>query len=115
MCLSRSMSWYRYIDGVLLLWARSKEELKVFVGALDYNPYNLKFTCDYSKDSITFLDLTVMLTDDGHIKTKLYRKETATNSLLLAKSYHPKTLVKNITVSQYLGERRNCTDSADFE
>lgn len=85
-----------------------------FTGGLDCNPYNLKFTCDYNRHSVTFLDLTIMLNKVGHVRTKLY-KNTAMNSLLHASSYHSKSLIKNIPTGQYLRARSNCTDQVDFE
>lgn len=47
MCLSRSLSWYRYIDNVLIFWTDTEEEIEHFGRTPGNNPYNLKFTSDF--------------------------------------------------------------------
>ncbi|KAM9330533.1 alcohol dehydrogenase 1-like [Gastrophryne carolinensis] len=62
----------------------------------------------------TFLDLDLHLEDNGSIRTNLHRKETATNSLLHFKSFHPKSLKERIPTGQLLRARRNCSIEVDF-
>ncbi|CAJ0955141.1 unnamed protein product [Ranitomeya imitator] len=63
--------------------------------------------------SVTFLDLQVMATD-GVLTTKLFRKPTATNSLLDYRSFHPVHTKNGVPVGQFLRIRRNCTSDLDF-
>lgn len=86
-----------------------------FVANLAHNEYNLKFTSKCNPPEVTFLDLVIQLGEDHTIKTKLYRKPTSTNSFLHAKSFHPRPLVHNVAVGQYLRACHNCTDDNDFE
>lgn len=65
---------------------RYHNELAEFMFDLGNNSYNLKFTMQQSKHQITFLDMTVIIQEDGNISTTLYRKETAGNTLLHATS-----------------------------
>lgn len=79
------------------------------------NPYSLSFTCDYHRERVTFLDLSISLDRGGFVNTKLYRKTTAVNSLLHAESFNPGTWIRNILVGQYLRTGRNSMEDSDFE
>lgn len=52
--------------------------------------------------------------NDGTLHTKIYRKKTATNSLLQWSSCHPRPLVRGIPKGQFLRVRRNCSDATTF-
>ncbi|XP_077106645.1 uncharacterized protein LOC143764671 [Ranitomeya variabilis] len=47
--------------------------------------------------------------------TKLYRKPTATNSLLDFRSFHPLHTRMGVPTGQFLRARRNCTNDLDFQ
>ncbi|MEE6523881.1 hypothetical protein FKM82_022987 [Ascaphus truei] len=47
-------------------------------------------------------------------KPRCLGKSTATNSLLLAQSQHPRSLVAGIPIGQYLRLRRNCSTIEEF-
>lgn len=69
---------------------------------------------DSNQTSVEFLDLTLNIIN-GTIETSLFRKPTATNSLLEFSSFHPTHLKRGIPYGQYLRLRRNCTDIQDFK
>ena len=48
--------YLRYIDGIILLWARSENELLTFFEKLNQQHPSIKFEMKYSKDKIEFLD-----------------------------------------------------------
>ncbi|KAM4044842.1 uncharacterized protein ACNLHF_008723 [Anomaloglossus baeobatrachus] len=62
---------------------------------------------------VEFLDLRVML-ENNHITTSLFRKQTATNSVLHYSSFHPRHVRDGIPKGQFLRVRRNCTDVTTF-
>ncbi|XP_073425413.1 uncharacterized protein [Dendrobates tinctorius] len=62
---------------------------------------------------VTFLDLTVSKMNGG-ISTRLFRKPTATNSLLDYTSFHPSHTRNGVPVGQFLRVRRNCTSDDVF-
>ena len=71
----RPLMWFRYIDGVFFLWIHGEENLKRFLDKRNnYDPY-IKFTQEYSKKEIPFLDLKVGFKIDN-ITTDLYVKGT---------------------------------------
>ena len=65
--------WFRYIDDIFFIWTHGQEKLE---GSLDnFNKFhpNLRFTHEYSRKHVTFLDLDVKIIDckiftDLHIK-----------------------------------------------
>ncbi|CAH2223129.1 Hypothetical predicted protein, partial [Pelobates cultripes] len=50
-----------------------------FVQALNDNEINLKLTHVIDEHELVFLDLKIILTQDGTIQTELFRKSTSTN------------------------------------
>ncbi|KAL2083083.1 hypothetical protein ACEWY4_020856 [Coilia grayii] len=75
----------------------------------------LRFTVEHSTDKVNFLDLTVYKNAQGTLETAIYRKPLSRNTLLRADSHHPKQLIKNIPIGQFLRLRRNCSSDAEFE
>ena len=51
--------WWRYIDAIIFLWEHDKDKLKSFIGNINKVRHTIKFTSDWSKTSINFLDVTV--------------------------------------------------------
>ncbi|XP_066454754.1 uncharacterized protein [Eleutherodactylus coqui] len=70
---------------------------------------------EIQKNSISFLDVQISKTNDGLLQSSLYRKPTASNSLLAWDSAHPYSLKNGIPKGQFLRLRRNCSDTRDFE
>ncbi|XP_056409611.1 uncharacterized protein LOC130330968 isoform X1 [Hyla sarda] len=65
--------------------------------------------------STEFLDVKIIRDDNGFLSTDLFRKSTSANTILHAKSGHPRHLVNNIPTGQYLRARRICSNTLDFE
>ena len=54
--------WWRYIDEIFFLWEHGEEKLKSFIDKINKMHPTTKFTADWSKTSIIFLDVTVSIT-----------------------------------------------------
>ena len=95
--LLKPLVWWRYIDDIFMVWEHGKEELKKFLETLNcYHP-TIKFTTEYSRAKINFLDVTVMK-KGNQLVTDLYVKPTDTHQYLHASSYHVshwKKLIQN--------------------
>ena len=107
--------YVRFIDDIFFLWNDTEEKLKQFFNEINSIHPTIKFDFNYSRNSINFLDTTVIITDEKKIKTTIYTKPTDQKSYLHAKSYHPKSTKEAIAFSQALRIRRICTDDSDFE
>ena len=70
--------WWRYIDDIFFLWDHGEESLKDFIQHLNSAHPTIKFTAEYSKDTINFLDFKVSkqgtrLVSDLYIKPSIFR------------------------------------------
>ena len=62
--------WWRYIDYIFFLWEHGEKKLNYFIDNINKIHSFIKFTADWSKKSINFLDVTVSIAE-GVIETDL--------------------------------------------
>ncbi|CAJ0966974.1 unnamed protein product [Ranitomeya imitator] len=105
--------WYRFIDDVFFIWVGSETSCLQFLRELNDNSLNIFLTHSCSPDSAVFLDLRIS-TEGNRLVTDLFRKPTATNSLLQYQSFHPQHTRMGIPTGQFLRVRRNCTTDESF-
>ncbi|KAL7372179.1 hypothetical protein ABVT39_011623 [Epinephelus coioides] len=105
--------WYRYIDDVFFIFSGTLERLECFKEQINSRMPSIKFSLEYSYDSVSFLDVCV--SKGGRLETKVHRKKTDTNSFLDFSSYHPPGLKKGLPFSQLLRVRRICSTESAFE
>ena len=90
--------WWRYVDHIFFLWEHGEGKLKSFIDNINKMHPTIKFTADWSKTSIKFLDVTVSITE-GIVETDLYVKPTESHQYLLPSSCHPFYRKKGIPYS----------------
>ncbi|OCT76067.1 hypothetical protein XELAEV_18031256mg [Xenopus laevis] len=106
----------RYIDDIVLIWISTASKFESFVNLLNTNDINLKVTLVIDKNTINLLDIRIYrIPTNDNLSTTVYRKETATNSLLHAKSQHPRNTILGIPVGQYLRVKRLCSSANEFK
>uniref|UniRef100_A0A803K2L1 Reverse transcriptase domain-containing protein n=1 Tax=Xenopus tropicalis TaxID=8364 RepID=A0A803K2L1_XENTR len=110
---SNIVFYKRYVDDLLFIWRGSESEFGHFLGYLNYNTLNLRFTSEFSRDSISFLDLKLTVSGSS-VVTTVFRKPCSGNSLLRADSCHPFHMFKGIPLGQFYRLRRNCSTEHDF-
>ena len=106
--------WWRYIDDVFFISTHGEEELQKFVDYLNASHHSIKFTAEWSKESINFLD-TRVIKKDNTLVTDLYTKPTDTHQLLHRSSCHPYHTKKGIPYGQALRIRRICSEDSSFK
>ena len=74
----------------------------------------IKFTAEWSKTSINFLDVTVSLIE-GVIETDLYVKPTDSHQYLQSSSCHPFHCKEGIPYSQALRLNHICSETNFFD
>ena len=62
--------WWRFIDDIFMLWTHGETQLQTFIKHLNNHHHSIKFTAEWSSDSIAFLDTRVFL-EGGRIRTDL--------------------------------------------
>ena len=109
----KPLVWFRYIDDIFFIWTHSEENLRNFMAEFNLFSDDIKFTYEYNKDSISFLDLKVILSN-GKLITSLYSKPTDCHQYLHYGSCHPDYTKKSIVYSQALRIKRVCSQESDF-
>jgi hypothetical protein len=99
----------RLIDDIFGIWGGTEEELLEWVQFLNNSHTSIKFTLEFSKIEIPFLD-TLVYIDNNKIKTKLYKKPTDNKQYLHFNSEHPAHIKKAIPYAQALRYRRIIED-----
>ena len=110
----KPLVWWRYFDDIFIMWEHGEEELEKFLEILNcYHP-TIKFTAEYSRAKIDFLDVTV-IKKGTQLVTDLYIKQTDTHQYLHASSFHVSHCEKSIPFSQALRLNRICSENAFFD
>ena len=55
------MIWWRYIDDIFFVWEHGEESLSVFLDQVNLFHPTIKFTTEYSKEEVNFLELNIKL------------------------------------------------------
>ena len=88
LCEYKPYLWGRYIDDIFFSWEHGENKLKSFIDKIDKVHPTIKFTSEWSKTLINFLDVTKSLTE-GVIESDLYVKPTDSHQYLQSSSCHP--------------------------
>ena len=105
--------WWRYVDDIFFIWEHGEESLKEFLNEINSSHSKIKFTVDWSKEKVNFLDVEVTL-NNGILSTDLLVKPTDTHQFLDPTSCHPYHCKKGIPYSQTLRLNRICSDNNNF-
>ena len=72
----------RFIDDIFFIFLGSHSQLKYLMKFMNTISPAIKYTCTYFKQTVTFLDVKIYLSEKRKLKTKLYRKPTDCMTLL---------------------------------
>ena len=106
--------WWRYIDDIFMIWQHGEDELKTFLEKLNNFHPSIKFTCEYSREKVNYLDVQVIVRE-GKLITDLYVKQTDSHQYLDPSSCHPYHCTKSIPYSQALRLNRICSENVSFD
>ena len=107
-------TWWRYIDNIFAVWPHGEENLQTFLNQINSFHPTIKFTSEWSRESVTFLD-TRVIHDGNRLVTELYTKPTDTHQYLHQRSCHPSHCKSSITYSQALRIERICSRPMDYQ
>ena len=106
--------WFRFIDDILGIFHGTEAELSDFFTYCNSLHNTIKFSYEYSRDRIVFLDIVIFRSERGRLETTLYTKPTDSKTYLDFSSCHPSHNKRSIPYSQFLHIRRNCSNWQDF-
>lgn len=104
-------NYKRYLDDVFLIWDKQDGEVSTITNLMNDLDSKLSFTCDNEGDSVTFLDIK-LIKSNNEIITDIYYKPTDTKQYLEYNSSHPRHTKNNIPFSL---ARRICTIVSNTE
>ena len=110
----KPMIWWRYIDDIFFIWEHGGESLEKFLNKLNNFHPIIKFTAEYSKETINFLNVNIRLVG-GKLTADLFVKPTDTHQFLDPSTSHPYHCKKGIPYSQALRLNRICSDNESFD
>ena len=93
--------WLRYIDDVFMVWTGTELELVEFLNYINEAHDTIKFTWDWSRERINYLDVQV-INNNGRIETDLYIKPTDKHQYLYHTSCHPRMCKERIPYARDL-------------
>ena len=96
----RPLVWWRFIDDIFCIWCGGQDSLDEFINFINSFHATIKFTANYSPNSVNFLDVTINKSPQGISDTHQY---------FLSDSCHPKHCKEAIAYSQALRIRRICS------
>ena len=105
---------WRYIDDIFFAWEHGEESLEKFLNKVNTFHPTIKFTAEYSKEAINFLDVNVRVVE-GELVTDLFVKPTDTHQFLDPSSSHFYHCNKGIPYCQALRLNRICSDNDSFD
>ena len=74
----KPLIWWRYIDDIFMMREHGEEDLQKFFETLNFYHPTIKFTAEYSRAKINFLDVTVTK-KSNQLVFDLYVKPTETH------------------------------------
>ena len=88
---------------MFFIWEHGEESIKEFINEINSFHPTMKFTADWSKEKVNFLDVEVTL-NNGVLSSDLFGKPTDTHQFLDPTSCHPYDCKKCIPyIAQYQG------------
>lgn len=111
---TKPLLFIRYLDDIFFIWPGSVASLKEFEIYLNSLITDIKITFEWSRDSISFLDVLIYK-NNGHLKTKTFFKETDTHQLLQTDSFHPKHTFNGLVKSQLIRFKRLSSCKEDYD
>ena len=90
--------WFRYVDDTLSSWAHGLENLHRFLEHINSLHPSIKFTLEMQKEdkTIPFLDVLLIIQEDGSLGHKVYRKPTHTDRYLHYNSFHHPSIKNSV-------------------
>ena len=105
----------KYILMMFMIWTGSEEELREFLTFINEAHDTIKFTWNWSRESINYLDVQVINNSGKIIETDLYMKQTDKHQYLYYTSCHPRKCKESIPYAQAMRLRRISSTMEAFE
>ena len=89
-------------------------KMKIFLEKLNNFHPSIKFTCEYAREKVDYLDVQFIVSE-GKFITELYVKQTDSHQYLDPSSFYPYYCTKSIPYSQAIRINRICSENVSFD
>jgi hypothetical protein len=111
--------WFRYRDDILMFWTGDVDELVNFISQINSMHPTLKFTHEWSKTEINFLDLTLFKGNRFEnyqiLDMKCFSKPCDTFQYLSRDSSHPKACFHGMVKGEAIRYIRNSSSEYEYK
>uniref|UniRef100_A0A8D9BBF2 Nicotine oxidoreductase n=1 Tax=Cacopsylla melanoneura TaxID=428564 RepID=A0A8D9BBF2_9HEMI len=108
------ISWFRYVDDILIIWSSSNRQMENFKNDLNKINDNIQFTLEIGGKELNYLDLNINI-ENNNLKTKIYRKPTYADAIIPVDSFHP-WKYKTSAIENFIYRAIKCTtDDEDLK
>ena len=99
----------RFIDDMVAAFLGTEEEAGDFVAWMNTLWPGLKFTFDWSNKELNYLDVKLIITEEGKLETDRFVKPTNPQLFLHYQSNHPKHVFKALVYGQAITVKTICS------
>ena len=99
---NKPLVWFRYIVDIFAIWTYGEDKFNDLMLYINSIHSSFQFTCNYSKECVQLLDISVSVDNSGNITIDLYVKPTDTQQYIMATSCHPSHTKRRVPSSQAL-------------
>ena len=107
-------TWLRFIDDIFMIWSHGIQVLILFIDMLNSHHPTIKFTYEYNKHEVPFLNTIVYRTENNELFTRTYHKPTDNKQYLHFHSAHPRKQ-ESVPCGLLIRSRRICSEEKHFE
>ena len=111
--------WYRYRDDIICFWSGDEHELAYFISRINTVHPTLKFTHEWSKTQINFLDLTLYkgerFKNTQILDIKCFSKPCDTFQYLSRDSSHPNACFSGMVKGETIRYIRNSSSETEYQ
>ena len=108
-------TWLRFIDDIFMVWSHGIQALTLFMDMINSHHPTIKFTYEYNKQEISFLDTIVYKTENNKLFTRACHKPTDNKQYLHFHSAHPRKQKEPVPYGLLIRSRRICSEDKHFE
>ena len=109
----------RFRDDIIMFWNNTEEKLNEFLTYINTLHDTLKFTFEYSKSQVTFLDLEIFkgprFQQTNTLDMRTHTKKIDSFMYLPPTSAHPKSVFKGFLKGETIRHVRNTSNYLEFE
>ena len=106
--------WKRFIHDLFLIWIGNEENLEKFSWELDGFHPNIKFTCEESKEKVSFLDVVLKIKNE-RLSANLNSKPVDSHQHLHYHFCHTRHIKKIYYFQSTLRKMRICSERNDLK